>query len=181
MAVIKRDLYFDELVDFVDGENLRGVLWRLYTTEFYWFDDIIMDRNRAMDGLKLRHEDKNVGYSVNCSVLEMLIGMAIRCESDIMHVNGAGDRTIEWFWIMIGNLGLDNPDLESDLHDEIAQKSAEDHIEFVLDQFLNRKYDYYGKNGGLFELKYPRGDLRKADLWQQLNWWLVENYGYENE
>ena len=112
MAVIKRDLYFDELVDFVDGENLRGVLWRLYTTEFYWFDDIIMDRNRAMDGLKLRHEDKNAGYSVNCSVLEMLIGMAIRCERDIMHVNGAGDRTIEWFWIMIGNLGLDNPDLD---------------------------------------------------------------------
>jgi len=189
MAVLKKDLYFDSLVDFVEGEEYRGILWRLYNYPFTWDDGVGTDRNRALDGLKLRdiyaekeEIDENcvkIGPFDDCSVLELMIGMAIRCETDIMSVNGAGDRTIEWFWRMLDNLELYSSKIEEDLHDEMYQGSAEDYIWNILNRFVSRSYNYDGSNGGLFQISKPREDLRLVDLWLQLNWWLTENYNYE--
>lgn len=185
MAAIKKDRYFEWLVTFVHGEDYQSILWRLYLRPFIWEDGLEMDRNRALDGIKLREENNGICPQFDemdrCSVLEMLIAMAIRCEHEIMSVNGAGDRTIEWFWLMLSNLELDSIKLEEDLHDEVYQASAEDYISNVLDTFLNRDYNFDGSNGGLFKVEKPRADMRKTDLWMQLNWWLVEKYGYENE
>lgn len=183
--VIVNNRYFNDLVDFVDGIEYRGVLWRLFITVFHW--DIAMDKNRASDGLKLRDKfnardvdiDRVFKNRDDVSVLEVLIAMSIRCEEDIMRMNGAGDRTIEWFWLMLDNLELYSIGLENDLHDEVYQASTEDYIENVLTRFMNRNYNFDGSNGGLFIVKHPRRDMREVDLWMQLNWWLVEKYGYE--
>ena len=187
MAIIQKDLYFEWLLDKIDGEEYYSILRRLYNAEFYWMPNVGLDENRALDGLRLREdyirETDNEPYYCpeKCSVLELLIAMSIKCEEDVMKVNGAGDRTIEWFWIMMDNLGLYNDELENDLKDEVYQKSAEDQIDYILEKWMSRSYDRDGSNGGLFTVSNPRQDMRNVDLWMQLNWWLVEKYGYESE
>ena len=41
-----------------------------------------------------------------CSVLEMMIALSMRCEEQIMDDPDIGNRTGQWFWDMIDNLGL---------------------------------------------------------------------------
>lgn len=41
-----------------------------------------------------------------CSVLEMIIALAIRLEEHIMDDPDIGNRTGQWFWDMIVSLGL---------------------------------------------------------------------------
>ena len=67
------------------------------------------------------------------------------------------------------------------LENKKGQKETLIYISNVLNTFLNRDYNFDGSNGGLFKVEKPRADMRKTDLWMQLNWWLVEKYGYENE
>ena len=96
---IKYD-YFDWLYGLVCGRRYaRGISYRkimiyLYETEFVWL--IPMDKNRADEGVYLRnryvwdnydHEDYHRILDMldgPCSVLEMMVGLAIHCEEHIM-------------------------------------------------------------------------------------------------
>ena len=73
-----------------------------------------------------------------------------------------GDRTGQWFWDMVRNLGLMN--MTDDRFDE-------GHVRKVIDIFLDRKYEPDGK-GGLFKIRHCRRDLREVEIWCQLNWYL---------
>jgi hypothetical protein len=135
-----------------------------------------MDGNRAEDGMDLRYRfgDENsydqaliATYLDDrpCSVLEMLIALAIRCEEQIMDDPDIGDRTGLWFGNMIYNLNLHtmhNSDFDREYVDE------------VIDIFLNRKYERDGR-GGLFTVKNAPRDLRDVEIWYQLCWYLNEN------
>ena len=104
---------------------------------------------------------------VPCSVLEMMLALSIRCEEHIMDDPEIGNRTGEWFWIMIVNLGLGSMD---------DTRYDEEYVDDILDKFLNREYDADG-TGGLFPVRNPRYaqyDLRNVDIWYQLNWYLQE-------
>ena len=76
------------------------------------------DINRADDGKHLRYEFASERSYSNyypidnrpCSVLEMLIALAIRINDEIMWNPDYGDKTAAWFWEMIDNLGLGNLD-----------------------------------------------------------------------
>ena len=96
-----------------------------------------------------------------CSVLEMMVALSIKCE-DIMGDDRFGDRTGQWFWGMIVNLGLGS--MTDDRFDELY---AED----VINIFLDRRYDPDGK-GGLFRIKHCRQDLRNVEIWYQMCWYL---------
>lgn len=77
-----------------------------------------------------------------------------------------GDRTSEWFWDMIVNLGLDRMDdwgFDYDSFDE------------TMERLLNRKYDKNGY-GGLFYIEGTRIDMRKTEIWYQLNYWLRSRF-----
>ena len=74
-----------------------------------------MDRNRASDGLTLREKftyetgeflDSSSGLTPKCSFFEMLAGLAIRIENQIMRNLSIGDRTSMWFLGMIDILGF---------------------------------------------------------------------------
>ena len=76
-----------------------------------------LDRNREEDGFELRRRFAyEYAYPINClyddmvdepcSVLEMMVALAIRCEEHIMEDLELGDRTEKWFWIMIDSSGL---------------------------------------------------------------------------
>ena len=73
-----------------------------------------------------------------------------------------GDRTAQWFWGMITNLGL------SPMKD---RKFDERFVDDVVDRFLDREYRPDGK-GGLFHIKDCDGDLRDLEIWRQLLWYL---------
>lgn len=167
-----RTAYFNYLVEYIDNHGIERnrllMLKRLYNTEYTW--KIPNDENRAMDGMKLRDE---FGYSEElegpCSILEMLVALAIRCENDIMRDPKYGDRTSTWFWIMIRNLGL------MDYTDTNWDVDSGYEIDQICKNFVSNSYKKSGTNG-LFLTHNPKIDMRKLEIWKQLGVYLDENY-----
>lgn len=172
------DEYFEWLFNYVcnrrfgEGISYRNLLARLYNTEFIYL--IRKDQNRAEDGIELRRRFILVNgyedwYEIvmdeldgPCSVLEMMIALAIRCEENIMDDPRVGDRTKQWFWGMVNNLGL------AGMTDDIFDVRFVDN---VIRQFLNRDYKPNGE-GGLFTIRNCEEDLRSVEIWYQLCWYL---------
>lgn len=150
--------------------NYQGLFDYLDDTEFTWF--VSNDMNRSADGMDLRSRFADeYGYdylkirpalSRPCSVLEMMVGLACRCEEGIMGDSKYGDRTDQWFWVMIYSLGLDR--MDDDNFDE-------QYVQCVVDALLNRTYRRDGK-GGLFTVPKSKKDLRKIEIWYQMCWYL---------
>lgn len=164
--------YFDWLCSLVcegkEGPNsFRALLTHLHNVEFRYI--IPRDENRAEDGVDLRwrfaleHNYRDVPGCLYgpCSVLEMLVALAIRCE-EFMDDTAMGNRTSQWFWNMIINLGLGSM---------TDSRFDERFVDGVIERFLNREYDRDGK-GGLFRVRDTRRDLRKVEIWYQLCWFL---------
>lgn len=167
--------YFEWMCDLVCRDRFpRDVsyvklLSYLHKTEFIF--SIPRDANRAEDGLSLRYRFA-CRYSSPaaaerylqgpCSVLEMMLALAIRCEENIMDDPLIGDRTGQWFWEMIVSLGLGSMD---DARFDIR------YVDEAVTRFLNRDYAPDGR-GGLFTIKRCREDLRRVEIWYQLCWYL---------
>lgn len=168
------DEYFDWLCDLVDIKRFsrrvsyRKLLMHLHNIEFVWF--IPRDDNRADDGIQLRRRYALVQDDLTlqrylkgpCSVFEMMVALAIRCEETIMDDASLGNRTGQWFWGMINNLGL------SPMSDTKFDRNFVDNI---ITRFLNRDYEPDGK-GGLFTVRHCEYDLRTVEIWCQLSWYL---------
>lgn len=162
--------YFKWLLQLVSGKpNYRRLMRHLFNVDFRF--TILMDENRADDGVDLRYSfGRERGYEKRtiqtlldyrpCSILEMMVALANRCEEHIMGDPELGDRTDVWFWSMIRSLGLDC--MYDSRYDAI-------YVDEVLERFLNHRYKSNGK-GGLFTIvgNY-RVDLRKEEIWQQMN------------
>lgn len=170
--------YFKWLCDLVCGKRYSkeisyiNLLLHLYNTEFVY--SIPLDCNRSVDGIDLRYrfaishnyDADDIMNELNkpCSVLEMIIALSVRCEENIMDDPLLGDRTGQWFWRMIVNLGLGSM---SD------NNFNENQYINIIDRFLNRKYEPNGR-GGLFTLRHCYEDLRDVEIWYQLCWYLDE-------
>ena len=164
--------YCHALMDMVTGTaderfTYNNLFADLYLCDFTWPDYIAGDANRAEDGLQLRHD---LGYEdilqgKPCSVLEMMMALAVRIEQDLMYNPEEGDRTAQWFWEMIVNL---------DLGAQYDSNYSSAYVNSCIERFLRREYDADGRNGGLFHLECPRKDLRHVEIWYQAMWWLVE-------
>lgn len=165
--------YFQWLLDIVcdsdQKKHYQALFHVLFETEFTWILD--HDANRAADGIDLRPvfaEEKYIDYMAirgilgPCRVLEMMVALAKRCEDSIMGDSKYGDRTPKWFWIMVENIDLDS---EDDGRIDIPL------VEGKIKRFLDRKYSFDGV-GGLFYIENPPDDLRKVEIWYQLNWFL---------
>lgn len=171
------DAYFRWLIGLIGDEyierNYQKLLWKLYSTDYIW--ELDYDRNRAADGLFLRRifvqETGFTGdfgaWEGHCSMLEMMIALARKAEDDIMHDPDYGDRTGYWFWTMIQNLGLD-------IFDDGYY--FEENVDRILDVFMHHRYEKNGSAGGAFPIRTKTRDLRKTDLWWQMNSYLEENF-----
>lgn len=166
----------EESSRFVKNRSFRDLFYLLYDIPFTYSNT--MDVNRFVDGLDLkyrfgkmnRYRDATIARYLNtekCSVLEMLIALALRLEENIMYDQEIGDRTGQWFWIMLGNLGLD------DMSDEYFD---EQYVYEKVQVFLNREYEPDGK-GGLFTIENCEYDLRDVEIWYQACWYLDEYRG----
>lgn len=131
------------------------------------------DENRYSDGIGLRYrycrehgiinedEAEEFANRSRCSVLEMLIALCLRCEESIMFDEKYGDRTGQWFWNMIVNLGLGKM-----TEDHFNEQEARE----IISRFLNREYGPNGE-GGIVRV-YDHGDLRNVEIWYQAMWYL---------
>lgn len=176
-SILKRK-YFEWLCNFVKTPemcNYKNLLLRLFRIDFYAI--IPTDENRASDGIELRYRfgrEKKLHASdvssvidvTDCSVLEMMIALCLRCEEQIIDSPDTEYRTKKMFWRMIRNLGLIS--MNDDKYDEFE-------VEERMDIFLNREYEPNG-TGGLFHLKRPRNDLRDVEIWYQMMWYLNEQH-----
>ena len=171
--------YFEWMYDLVCGKrysksvSYRTLLMYLHSTEFIY--SIPKDRNRAVDGIGLRRrfalsencEEKADYLTGPCSVLEMMIALSIRCEEGFMDDPTVGDRTGQWFWGMIVNLGL------GPMTDNRFDKHL---VHDILTRFLKREYEADGR-GGLFTVNHSKYDMRDVEIWTQKNYYLDEYLG----
>lgn len=176
MANIIKDQYFTWMVDRCHAQNRIKVMELLHMITFSYL--LPMDGNRYEDGIELRYKFGNefdipsstIARELDiypCSVLEMMVALAIRCEESIMYDENEGDRTYKWFNEMLTNLGL------------IAMTDHGFHKQYCINaiyRFLNREYKPNGE-GGLFVVE-NRGDLRKVEIWYQAMWYLTSLYSY---
>lgn len=168
-----RDEYFEWMYHTVchgrfAKENIyRKLLTYLHSVEYTWIlsDDV----NRAEDGeeglrWRFAYENHiNVRHELDgpCSVLEMMLALAYKCE-EIMDDAAIGDRTVQWFWRMIANLGLNG------MTDRRFDLGA---AESIIDRFLNRDFEPDG-HGSLFVIRNCRYDLRDVETWTSMLWYL---------
>ena len=179
MPNIEND-YFEWLCQKVTNDDsvtrglYRKLLMELHTIKFVY--SVPLDRNRAADGVGLRdrfaleitHNDftkiEEITSNIigDCSVLEMMVALVLRCEETIMDDTRFGNRTEYWFWRMINNMHL------SEFTDSKHDRSE---IRRRVDIMLYRNYTPDG-DGGLFFIPGIRGDLRKIEIWSQMLWYL---------
>lgn len=166
--------YFAWMCKFVCNGKYRHfykLLNVLNDIEFTYSMD--MDGNRYEDGIDLRYRYGDECYYKEsmiadyldrkpCSVLEMLVALSIRIEVHIMDNPDIGNRTGQWFWNMIDNLGLTSMD------DEHFNKGI---VINAIHKWLNHDYESNGK-GGLFTINDCKHDLRYVEIWYQACWYL---------
>lgn len=164
--------YLTFLMDIVDtSEDDYGLLFeKLLSIPFVYF--VGNDDNRAVDGLNLRFDfEEEYGKLTElnedeCSILEMFIALARRCDVDMMYDEECGNRVPLWFWTMMCNLGLSKYD---------NSEFDEDAVEKICDIFNYRKYKKDGSCGGAWPIRRCKEDLREVELWYQMSWYLVKN------
>lgn len=175
-----RDRYFKYLIGkissykFVDVKDYGRLLKFLFSHEFVWSNRTETDANRADDGIRLRllyFQDEKILSAKSdmrqpCSILEMMVALAIRIDADIMGEAGEKSNAGKWFWEMLANLGLANQ--TNSMYDE-------GYVTGVVETWLGRAYKKDG-DGGLFPLRRTRVDQRNVPIWDQMGEYLVENY-----
>lgn len=166
--------YFEWLYRLVCGDrysnsiSYKKLLAYLHRTEFTYL--LSKDKNRAADGVDLRYRFSKERYHGHvpscldgpCSIFEMMVALAIRCEETIMDDPKIGDRTSQWFWGMVTNMGLGY--MSDNRFDEHVAKE-------IIDRFLNRDYSQNGR-GGLFTVRNCEYDLTNIEIWTQMLWFL---------
>ena len=161
--------YFDWMVNIECGRryaksiSYRKLLAHLHRIDFRY--SIPKDSNRSEDGIDLRRRfDRDfarIRSDAPCSVLEMMVALAIRCE-EIMDDASLGNRTAQWFWGMIVNLGLGS--MSDARYDRLLVDNA-------INRLLEREYEPNGK-GGLFTVRRCDDDLRSVEIWCQMCYYL---------
>lgn len=167
--------YFDWICALVGGGDKRELLAYLHSRPFEYDQGVyILDQNRADDGIDLRYRfggeeglpDPVVSAYLDrgpCSMLEMMAALALRCEEDIMADPEQGDRTPDWFDVMLYSMGI------SDLTDGNFDHDA---AEAAVDRVLNHDYAPNGR-GGLFYIPgHTARDMRYCEIWYQMMWYL---------
>ena len=109
------DEYFEWLFEIATNDKTRRyreLCEFLFSKDFYYTNEY--DANRVGDGLNLRERfidehhmslmDMQALRDFKCSVLEMMIGLVLRCDETIMRDASHGDRTSLWFYKMICSL-----------------------------------------------------------------------------
>lgn len=165
-----RERYFRWLCNMIETLSVTDDFMKcLFETQFVFNKS--HDSNRAEDGLSLRERyDSETGSNMKsskepCSVLEMMIALAIRAE-EILYDPTDGTHAPSIFWQMVGNMGIvDTTNDQFDYYDTMHK----------LHRMMGRRYLPNGK-GGLFYISDCTEDLREVELWYQMLWYINKYY-----
>ena len=170
--------YFHWLCELVNVEQEDRSYWLLAKdlNRMPFYSLVPHDENRAMDGITLREEylsmvngPKYLTIDLDeCTLLEMLVALAERINYETENADREEDHTVGWFWEMIDNLGL-----SSFSDDNYVRENGVVRVDDILGRLVERGYAINGE-GGLFPLKAPNCDQRKAEIWYQMNAYLLE-------
>lgn len=133
-----------------------------------------MDSNLYEQGIYLRKRYSyfaNIPYSdvdyafngVPCSLLEMMVSLAFKCEENIMYDPEKGDQTYVWFEEMLRSTHL------------LCQYDSIFDEEYCIERItnlLNRNYEPNG-DGGLFTVPNAQKDFRNMEIWYQMHQYLI--------
>lgn len=164
--------YLYQMICGVNASVSKTIQWKRLTAHLFQtpfrYSYIAMDGNRLEDGLALRDRFGDyAGHSQHtltlldqyeCSVLEVMIALALRMEEETMASSEFGDRTNQWFWYMIVSLGLSGM-TDTDYN--------ADYVDMVLNRFMDREYSPDG-NGSLFYVPGTKKDFRNIEIWYQM-------------
>ena len=169
------NLYFDWLYsigcdsEYAPSGSYRKLLGTLHGIPFRY--SLPMDGNRAVDGIEMRYQfgdifeypQAEIAHYIDtkpCTVLEVLIALASRYEIHILSDPDLGDRTAQWFWAMLENLGIDEMEDNCYNHETVVE---------AVNRFMDREYERNG-TGGLFTTTTDQ-DMRQIELWYQFSIW----------
>ena len=172
VSTIEISDYLAWIIDIFDGNDYTCLFSQLMTIPFRY--SVQLDANLIPCVRKFRSKmgrDYD-GPRGGPTVLEIFCALAVECEDKLMHNDDYGNRTCVWFWMILKNLELD------DYSDDVYSSRAAEDVEDTINIFLDRGYDQWG-DGGPFVVKKPYYDMRRAPLWEQLNWELNEEYADE--
>lgn len=178
MNDISKD-YFNWLCKLIDHEGkvrvYKKTLSLLHEQDFVYI--LPKDGNRYEDGIDLRYRygyehhlrDSEVADKLDnraCSVFEMMVALAVRCEDHIMTDPDRGDRQSKWFWVMFDNLGL--TPMTNSKYEEYYTDILE-----IIDRLNYREYEPDG-TGGLFVTHDPTKNMLEEEIWYQMMQYLNE-------
>lgn len=172
--------YLYSIINKKNGPTYYHLLNLLHTIKFEW--TVKNDDNRISDALEIREEyiektGTDLFSNDDVSVLEVLIGIIHRMMY-LMYGENRGVTTSKLFIELLYNLKIhEYTDLmflkkgkASFIQRDVCKK---------IDKMIKRKYKKNGQ-GGLFPLKSigksSNLDLRNAELWYQMMYYLEENY-----
>lgn len=161
--------------------NYTRLFEELHDSEFYY--SIERDDNRAGDGTELRDnydiplditcgDEDLVDEFMNrpCSILEMLIGLAIRVDEEYLG-DPADPHPEDFFWEMIKNL-----DLDCFTNGILQKRSNVDILKARIRMWLDRRFAKNGL-GSPFPVYNDDRDQRNLEIWDQMNSYINEKYG----
>lgn len=151
----------------LDYTHYSRLFKHLNSIDFYY--NIPMDANRYEDGIELRYQfGRDMNYDNRlianclddhpCSVLEMMVALAVRCEEQIIYDDEVDNQAGLIFWDMLDNLDLISMD---------DYNYRPWYVDNVITKLLDREYERNG-NGGLFTLKDCDEDVRDIEIWYQM-------------
>ena len=179
------------------GENHRKLCVELFKNRFFITRSAPKrDVDREKDGLELRKElphkthwldnmtqDEYPGnvfdyerYQIPCTILEMIIGISKRMSEQLMDEDGE-DKTAQYFWEIIRNLGLDCWD-----DDNFGWETglAPKNIGKTCEILCKRQYNPDGTGGGMFPMPGLLGiNQKKMEIWYQMQEYINWKYGIE--
>lgn len=168
--------YFDWLyrqINTSDAHSHSKLAKQMHSTPFLYF--VRNDDNREADGRALRDEflerfapDEwdDSWYSLECSVLEMMIALSKRMSFEAYDLTTRNTPKY-WFWHMMDNLTLSN------VTDDVYDSFAKQYVAMNLEVLNTRTYRPNG-SGGLFPLKHEPRDQRRVEIWYQMSAYLLE-------
>lgn len=141
---------------YAQNRNVLNILHGFYFDERHGACFIGKDRNRAEDAICMKKHYLFDNYSEPelCSVLEMMIALSHRLNSEYIYTND-----VPGGWIIFNDM-LQSMTLSPEYVNRI------DDIHYNIIRMLQREYRPNGF-GGLFYVKHFRGDMRKMEIWDQ--------------
>lgn len=163
--------YFVWLVEWIDDgdrDDMLPVLSYLFKKEYVWYTDLNATQAMSSMDLRERFDPDNADEAKEerpCSVLELLVALAVDIEENICGVYGH-ENPARWFWEWLNNLGID---------DRCTGRGySKDYLDQCIDDWLEGDITRSGKRSP-FPIKRKGVDQRKKTLWMQCMAYVNEN------